>query len=191
MTKDNLRREIRRLRDRLAPQERKMASEVIASRLMALPQWEKARVIFSYLSIQSEVETESLILEAMRQGKIIAVPHTDYERHIVIPSVLKDLGQDLICRRFGLLEPSKKSLRPLAAADIDITVIPGCVFDPRGGRIGYGMGFYDRFLLNLREDSLKIGLAYEIQIVPRVPVQEHDCLMDMIITEKRTISLRI
>lgn len=187
-TKSELRRRVLHLRDSLLPKERHTFSLAITHRLMALSRWDRARVIFLYVSLGSEVETGSLIQAAMQEGKVVAVPYTDYERKTIIPSILSDLRQDLIPRRFGLLEPAEKKLRPLSASEIDITVAPGCVFDPRGGRIGYGMGFYDRFLPSLRGDSLKLALAFEVQIVPMVPIEKHDYPLDMIITEKRVIS---
>lgn len=188
-TKAELRRRIRHLRNSLPPLERKTSSEAIANRLMALPEWDKAGVVFLYVSSGSEVETHHIIESAMQQGKVVAVPYTDYEQGLIIPSALKNLRYDLTPRRFGLWEPKKISLRPLPATDIAITVAPGCVFDTQGGRIGYGMGFYDRFLPNLPDSSLKIALAFEIQIAPMVPLDEHDCIMDLIITEKRVISI--
>ncbi|MDI6791146.1 MAG: 5-formyltetrahydrofolate cyclo-ligase [Thermodesulfobacteriota bacterium] len=188
-TKAALRRRILNIRDSLPPLERKTCSETIAVRLMALPEWNQAKGVFLYVSFRSEVETQYIIEAALEQGKVVAVPYTDYERGVIVPSVLKDLKYDLAPRRFGLLEPKDTSLRPLSPEDIDITVVPGCVFDNRGGRIGYGMGFYDRFLPDLPGSSLKVALAYEIQIVPLVPLDAHDCLMDMIITEKRIIAI--
>ncbi|MDD5451556.1 MAG: 5-formyltetrahydrofolate cyclo-ligase [Desulfovibrionales bacterium] len=186
-TKAELRRRILKLRDSLTPLERKTRSEAIAVRLMALPEWKQARGVFLYVSFRSEAETQYILEVALEQGKVVAVPYTDYERGIIVPSVLKDWKCDLAPRRFGLMEPRDTSLSPLSPKDIDITVVPGCVFDNRGGRVGYGMGFYDRFLPGLPAGSLKVALAYEIQIVPLVPLDEHDFLMDMIVTERRII----
>jgi 5-formyltetrahydrofolate cyclo-ligase len=188
-TKAELRRRILHLRDSLTPLERKTCSAAIAVRLMALPEWNQAKGVFLYVSFRSEVETQYIIQAALGRGKVVAVPYTDYERGVIVPSVLKDLKYDLAPRRFGLREPKDTSLRPLSPEDIDIIVVPGCVFDNRGGRIGYGMGFYDRFLPDLPGSSLKVALAYEIQITPLVPLDEHDCLMDMIVTEKRIIAV--
>ncbi len=188
-TKAELRRRFLHLRDRLSPSERRTSSEEIAGRLTALPEWSQAKGVFLYVSFRSEVGTQYIMQAALEQGKVVAVPYTDYERGVIVPSVLKDLKYDLAPRRFGLLEPKEASLRPLSPEDIDITIVPGCVFDNRGGRIGYGMGFYDRFLPDLPGSSLKVALAYEIQIVLLVPLDEHDCLMDMIITEKRIIAV--
>jgi 5-formyltetrahydrofolate cyclo-ligase len=186
-TKAELRRRILHLRDSLTPLERKTCSEAIAVRLTALPKWNQAKDVFLYVSFRSEVETQYIMQAALEQGKVVAVPYTDYERGVIVPSVLKDLKYDLAPRRFGLLEPKDTSLRPLSPEDIDITVVPGCVFDTRGGRIGYGMGFYDRFLPELPGSSLKVALAYEIQIVPSIPLDKHDFLVDMIVTERRII----
>ncbi len=188
-TKGELRHRILKLRDSLSAAERASRSKVIAERLMRLEAWRKGRVVFPYVSFRTEVETGWIIDEAMAQGKVVAVPYTDYDRRVIIPSRLVDAREDLAPRRFGLMEPKEESIRPVSHQDIDVVIVPGAVFDTGGGRIGYGMGFYDRFLPALRGHCLRVALAFEIQVIPVVPLDEHDCRMHMIITEERSISI--
>jgi len=78
----------------------------------------------------------------------------------------------------------------LDIADIDLVIVPGVVFDKSGHRIGYGHGYYDRFLDNLEKinkNAVKVGLAYDFQIADKVPIEKHDVPVDKIVTEKRII----
>ncbi|MFH1146466.1 MAG: 5-formyltetrahydrofolate cyclo-ligase [Pseudomonadota bacterium] len=188
-TKSDLRHRILRLRDGLSASERRIHSEMIAARLAALERWKNARSVFTYVSFRSEVETWSIMEMARREGKVLAVPFTDYARNVIIPSVIDDPEKDLAPARFGIMEPTKDHIRPLEAGEIDITLVPGSVFDLNGGRIGYGMGFYDRLLPQLRSDCLKIALAFEVQIVPEAPRSDHDYCVEMIITEGRIVAI--
>ena len=188
-TKRDLRHRILQLRDALSASEHRIHSQMIAARLTGLERWKSARSIFTYVSFRSEVETWPIIEMAKREGKVLAVPFTDYDRNTIIPSVIDDPEKDLVPARFGIREPTKDCVRPLEAGEIDITLVPGSVFDLNGGRIGYGMGFYDRLLPQLRQDCLKIALAFEVQLVPEVPRSDHDFCMEMIITEGRIVSI--
>ena len=87
------------------------------------------------------------------------------------------------------MEPKKKFFRPVSPEDIDLVIVPGIAFDRSGERIGYGMGFYDRFLKKIRKDTSSIGLAYEFQIVDDIPSEETDVKVNKIITEKRVIKI--
>jgi 5-formyltetrahydrofolate cyclo-ligase len=81
---------------------------------------------------------------------------------------------------FGILEPEdfQNSVDP---KEIDLLFIPGLAFDKKGGRIGYGAGYYDRYLKTVREDAYKVGLAYDFQIIPSVPMETYDTFIDDII----------
>jgi 5-formyltetrahydrofolate cyclo-ligase len=88
---------------------------------------------------------------------------------------------------FGILEPRKESARIFNPEEIDLVIVPGVAFDEHRNRIGFGAGFYDRFLESVRPSCAKIGIAFEFQIYDEVPVEEHDIPLDLVITEKRTI----
>ena len=87
---------------------------------------------------------------------------------------------------YGILEPSTK--RPVAENDIDVIIVPGLAFDRRGGRMGFGAGYYDRLLI--KTNAVKIGLCYDFQLMDSVPSEEHDVPMDYIITEKEIVEIR-
>jgi 5-formyltetrahydrofolate cyclo-ligase len=83
---------------------------------------------------------------------------------------------------YGVLEPEDNS-EEVFAKDMNLAIIPGLVFDLKGGRIGYGGGFYDRFFSNTNIDITKIALAYQFQILEELPLEDHDVSINNIITE--------
>lgn len=94
-----------------------------------------------------------------------------------------DSLKDLQLSNYGILEP-EETAEEIMINHMDLAIVPGVAFDPKGGRVGYGGGFYDRFFSNLQVKIKKIALAYEFQILDRVPIEEHDISIDAIITEK-------
>ena len=107
----------------------------------------------------------------------------------MIPLLIQNPEKDLVPGYYGIPEPDpQKSLR-VDPREIDAAVIPGSVFDIHGGRLGYGGGYYDRFLVNDAPQAKRIGLAFEMQVVENVPVQPHDQPLDILITEKRTVNI--
>ena len=123
-------------------------------------------------------------------NKKIIVPKTIPETKELILSELKDYEQDLDIGVYGVLEPNKEFIRPVSYDVIELVLVPGAVFDIKGNRIGYGAGYYDRFLSKLDESIPKIALAYDFQIVDKITPHEHDVPMDYIITEKRIIDCK-
>lgn len=87
--------------------------------------------------------------------------------------------------RYGIPEPDAREDRALDARDLDVVVVPGLCFDVRGHRLGYGAGYYDRFLSTLRADTLRVGVAFEAQVIDHVPNEAHDERVDLLLTERR------
>jgi 5-formyltetrahydrofolate cyclo-ligase len=98
-----------------------------------------------------------------------------------------DLKDDLEVGAFGILEPKKKYAEEINPKNIDLAIVPGVVFDKRMNRIGYGAGFYDEYLKLLRPECVKIGLAYDFQVKEKIPFDDHDIRMDIIVTEREIL----
>jgi 5-formyltetrahydrofolate cyclo-ligase len=98
-------------------------------------------------------------------------------------SEIRDFPGELSQGSFGILEPKAEFIRPVSPEELEIVVVPGVAFDYEGTRIGYGGGFYDRFLKEVKDATI-IGLAYECQILPKLPRKDHDVRVDKIITPK-------
>jgi 5-formyltetrahydrofolate cyclo-ligase len=138
-------------------------------------------IVMVFTSKEKEVNTKSLINTLFRQGNPVVVPIIVKEDVSLRLSYLRDFTA-LVPSTFGVPEPIGSEI-PAAAQDIDTIILPMLGFDRKGGRIGYGAGYYDRFLsknVNLQ----KIGIAFACQEIDSIPVDENDIRMDYIITEE-------
>ncbi|HEU4965346.1 MAG TPA: 5-formyltetrahydrofolate cyclo-ligase [Bacilli bacterium] len=183
MDKKELRHELLANRKALAPQERADLDAGVLQNLLALPEMQKAQTILAYLDFRGEVDSSGLIEWALREGKTICAPVTVKEERRLIPVQMSSL-QEVRFGAYGIREPIMTDNNVIEIPCIDVVVIPGVGFDRQGGRLGYGGGYYDRFLPRLREGVVKIAVAYELQILPQVPLEPHDTLLDMLVTEQ-------
>jgi 5-formyltetrahydrofolate cyclo-ligase len=126
-----------------------------------------------------------MIKEALKLGKMIAVPIVEKEKTLSL-SELKDFENELEVGKFGILEPKLEYRRRVNLEEVELVIVPGIAFDKNGNRIGYGGGYYD-YLLKKMKDVSFIGLAYELQIVTQIPIEEKDISVHKIITEDRII----
>ncbi|TZE82286.1 5-formyltetrahydrofolate cyclo-ligase [Calorimonas adulescens] len=184
MNKKELRSYVLSLREGLTEDEIKSKSLIIADRLLSLSFYFKAAVIMAYMDYKKEVRTLTVIERAMKDGKRVVLPLTKPDTHELILVEVRDLNRDIATGFKGIKEPVYENKRIVAPGDVDLILVPGVVFDERGYRIGYGGGYYDRFLN--KTCATKIGLAFELQIHP-VPEDVHDVRVDYVVTEKRTI----
>jgi 5-formyltetrahydrofolate cyclo-ligase len=161
----------------------------VLEKVKTLPEFQKAGLIMFYLDFRKEVATGELIKYCLENGKRVVIPITDTKNTALIPSELIDFPGDLTSGTWGIMEPKKECVRPIDPTEIDFVIVPGVSFDPKGNRLGYGGGFYDRFLLRLRPDVLWAALAFELQIRDDVYPEEHDLLMKYVVTEERIIKL--
>ena len=184
-----LRNKILGARDLLSASERHEKSSSAIQNFWSLPEMKHWSTLFIYVNFRSELETLELIYQCLSQGKRVAVPLVDASTVSMIPLLIQDPEKDLVPGYYGIPEPDpQKSLR-VALREIDAAVIPGSVFDIQGGRLGYGGGYYDRFLVNDAPQAKRIGFAFEMQVVEKVPVEPHDQPLDILITEKRIVNL--
>ncbi len=176
-------------RNELEPSVRREASARITERLLEFKRFQTAKTVFVYAAYKSEVETKELIKEALRLGKCVAVPKVNGAEMDFYEITSYD---ELYPGYQGILEPQPGGQEPLLPSDSDVLLLPGAVFDHKGGRIGYGGGYYDRYLCRIREQTGAqpglIGLAFESQIYPgKLPLEETDEKIDCIITEQSVI----
>lgn len=186
--KKSLREAVLNKRNQLEKEEVRNKSSLIIDKIYSLPQFSSAGIILCYLDFRNEVQTRRFINSCLKSGKRIAVPlitQLNGSKTMHACEII-NITEDLRTGYYGILEPVKD--RPVPADSIDLAIIPGVAFDKSLNRLGFGKGFYDRFLPNLKKQCLKIGIAFEIQIADFVPVSEYDIKMDMIITEKRIIT---
>ncbi|NYE56597.1 5-formyltetrahydrofolate cyclo-ligase [Carboxydothermus ferrireducens] len=185
-----LRKEILNKRAAQSPEEITAKSAKILELLKVFQPYQQAQTVMVYLDFRGEVKTLEIIRDLWAYGKKVVIPVTVLSEKKLLPVYFRDFG-DLVEGTYGILEP-KEEARTIAEPEvIDLVLVPGVAFDLKGNRLGYGAGFYDRFLPNLRPAVKKVALAFELQIVPKIPTGPHDIPMDYIITEERIINCRL
>ncbi len=147
----------------------------------ALSQIQNLKTVMVYLSAFKEPKTRGIITSLLNSGIKTVVPISNTDTFTITPSELTSIDT-LKHGAYGIYEP--KECIPVAINEIDAALIPGIAFSKNGGRLGFGKGYYDRFLSDFR--GLKIGICYDFQVTDTLPTEIHDVKMDLIITEKRT-----
>lgn len=187
MERERVRAEVLRKRDELAPETRAVFSQQIVNAVGQWIQHEGFGAVMLYLSMRSEVETDGLLEGLLRAGKRVCAPVVDTERNLMLPRRIQDVRTDLVRHRYGMLEPSTACpIFPIA--QLQLIVVPGIAFDHKGYRLGYGKGFYDRFLMNCSH-AVPIGLAYQIQVVEDTFPEAWDVPVQHIFTETGRIDV--
>ncbi len=182
MTKQELRAVFKKRRSGLDRVEIAEKSGKIIRRLTDTAFYQESGTVMAYCSAFGEVDTMGLLACLWADGKSVYVPVCDMEKREAYPVRIKGMA-DLRPGAYGILEP--KNCLPEAPDKLDMILVPGIAFDRRGGRIGFGMGYYDKLLRNTR--AWKAALAYNFQIIDDVFSQPHDVPMDCIITESELI----
>ncbi len=178
--KEKLRKEISAMRDNLSEKEHIERSEIVKERLFETEEFKKAKTIMFYVSKGSEVRTEHMITESIKMGKTVVVPLSDSKTHTLCAYEIEGV-KDLCPGCYGIPEPDSEKCRKVEPEEIDLVIVPGTAFDKKGDRIGYGMGFYDKFLSQVKIKT--IGLAYDFQVVVHIPGEEHDVKVDMVVMD--------
>lgn len=183
-----LRETILAARNKLNRTERESKSKAIQERLLGLKEISDSQTIFAYVSFRSEVATLALIDALIAMGKTVVVPITRVKEKRLDAIHITNRSADLEPGYCNIPEPKEElcQSREIAPEKIEAILLPGSVFDERGGRFGYGGGYYDRFLENVPQ-AARIGLAFDLQIIDKAPLQEHDELLDLVVTESRVI----
>lgn len=171
----------------LSPEENTEKSARIAEKALSDPALRAAERILIYRAMPVEVQTQSIINRLRAAGHEVFVP-------VVVPK-----APDLAVARwpqsetaweagpFGIAQPRMENTETLDPASLDLVFTPGLAFDPAGGRLGYGKGYFDRLFRKTGDTCQRIGLAFDIQVIPQVPTGPEDVAVHRIITETRSI----
>ena len=185
--KQYIRRSIRAVRRGMSEAERLAHSRRVWERVAALPCYQHARVVLAYMAFDHEVLTDGLMQQTMASGKQLVLPMVLGDRQDMALYVIEDLGCDVAPGYRCILEPQPQRTRAVAPETLELALIPGVAFDLRVGRLGFGVWFYDRLLSRLPQGIPTVGLAFDFQVIPRLPFQPHDMLLEAIVTEHRII----
>ena len=180
-TKSAIRKHLRQVLSQMSEAARHAKSLAACSLITGSPEFTAARVVMLYLSSALEVDTASLALRAWQAGKTVVVPKVSWDQRRMLPTEISSLTTGLTTTGPGVREPIAG--KPVPTEFIDLVIVPGLGFTNTGHRIGRGMGFYDRFLAQSDFLGLSCGLAFAEQIVPDLPVLDHDIPLSMLATD--------
>lgn len=193
--KSDIRKYILSRRDFISEESRKEKDKKIKDRLIGLPEFKASNKILLYASFRSEVDTLDLLKYCIANGKVAVLPKVDKQNNELEIYDIKDVGE-LASGYFGIPEPNVSEDRRMSVENMDLILVPGVAFDEQCNRLGYGKGFYDKFLTKVKDkrslqpSAFIIALAYEEQIVEALPSEVHDIKMNKIITDKRIIECK-
>ncbi len=177
--------------DRLTVNEDRKNAEIIVNRYLDSDYFKRADIIFAYSSMKDEIPTERIIQTALKSGKKVALPKviSPVSDGAKMEFLLVDVNTLYINGVYGIMEPEcGERVSPAGGNDRIEILIPGLCFDLEKNRIGYGGGYYDRYLAQFDRKRFHItALAYEYQIFETVPAKEYDSKVDLVITENRWI----
>ncbi len=193
MNKVEVRKLVLRRRESMSPGEVMCNSERVKTNLFALPIFQKSQVVMAYMSFRNEVATEQIVKQMLDQGKKVAIPSVNKEHRLMVPSLVTNIYSDLVPGCYGILEPKPSSVKPVKHSDIDVVLVPGVAFDPKGNRLGYGGGYYDRFLSRCRADAVFIALCYQFQVLDDLSqiIEEHDQRVHYLVTDSEVINIKV
>jgi 5-formyltetrahydrofolate cyclo-ligase len=187
--KRKLRRTILKLRNKLSLKERQIASRAIARKLSGTPEYHGSKTLMFYANCGSEVITDGMIAKAIKDSKRVVLPAVKKGKDSLCAYEVRDPKADCIIADFGIRQPDARQCARVTPAEIGLVIVPGVAFDETGARLGFGKGYYDRWLRNF-SISKRIGVCFERQLVKKLPLAGHDALMGSIITEKRVIKAK-
>ncbi|MBF0595355.1 MAG: 5-formyltetrahydrofolate cyclo-ligase [Candidatus Omnitrophica bacterium] len=173
-TKQEIRQKILDLIHRQQEEEAVHKNKVICSKLLILPDFQKAKTILFYCSFNGEVNTFPMMEKAIEFKKRVAVPFIKKETKQIIVMLIEST-KELVSGSYGIPEPPFKPANVVDPLDLDLVLVPGVAFDKANNRLGRGAGYYDRFLSQLPSTIPTVGLAYDFQLVPALTgLEPHD-----------------
>lgn len=190
-SKNQLRNALRGLRQNLHPDLVSQDSARIRERLLDLEQIRAAHSVMLYLPTRGEVDTRPLLDHFWDIGIEALLPRCRAEQPGVMDIFAVTSARDLGPGCFGLTEPNPALARPVPAPRPDVVLVPALAFDRKGYRLGFGGGYYDRFLPTLNYAPLLIGLAYRFQVLDRLPVDPWDCPVHLVTTPDQTLNFTL
>lgn len=182
--KSTLRKEIKRRLEKISASVRIAESIELCARLET--QLQSAHTILFFAPMPDELDVWLLLQKFLGTKKICALPYFDSATQIYSARRIRNLEDDIIVGKFGIREPNSNH-EEISLDKFDLVLVPGLAFDADGNRLGRGRGFYDRILSSA--SGVKCGVAYDFQLVEKIPVESHDAKVDFISTPSRCLKI--
>lgn len=183
-SKKDMRTRMLALREKLSAGERAELSAAICANVRATQAWQRARTVLCYMPIRGEVDVRALVDELWERGSRVLLPRCRPNEPGVMDVACASCADDLGTGSYGILEPDADACPALEDARPDLILVPGVAYDGKGFRLGFGAGFYDRFLSGDQAPGASVyGVAYAFQILETLPVDPWDVPVQAVITE--------
>lgn len=183
-TKPYLRKAVLAKRDAVDAGTRAALSRAIIDGITSLDVYRRFGVVLAYVGFGSELQTDAFVSRVLDNGKVLVLPRVNREEQRLDIHEVEEPARQLQAGTWGIREPKPARCPRAKPEAIDFALVPGVDFNPRGGRLGYGGGYYDRLLASCSGSCpLLVAGAFELQMVEVVPLEEHDVLVGLIITE--------
>lgn len=176
-----LRKKYRSLRQKLSTDKKQKFDSEIADRFLSLTEYKNCDTLLAYISKDIEVGTEKIVKSALSQGKTVAVPRCNTNDCTMDFYQIKSYD-DLQKGAYGLLEPDVSRCKKLTDFENSVCIVPGLAFDCEGYRLGFGKGYYDRFLQ--RFSGVKVGICYKECVTWQLPHGRFDKAVDIVLTQR-------
>lgn len=187
-SKADARKKFIKKRGNMPEEEVKKLSEKIVSTIVKLQHYKNAKTIMIYLDFNNEINIMSLIEDSLNSKKKVLAPFYKKEGIQLIPTQIKDINKELKKMKSGYYEVEEKFLNPINIEEIDLMIVPGLAFDRQCHRLGFGAGYYDKFLGKISDNTITLGVAYEYQILSLIPdIGIKDIPLNYVVTEKRVL----
>lgn len=182
-----LRNKHKKLRANCPADTKKQLDEILAKNFFELDEYKNSKIIFAFVSTPIEIDTFEIMKKVLEDGKILALPKCRKNEPLMDFYQVTDLGQ-LDKGAYSIYEPNPEKCRLINDFSQGVCIVPGLAFDLDGYRIGFGKGYYDRFLMNF--GGTTVGICYSKCIEKKIPVGIYDKSVDILITEKFTNDTR-
>jgi 5-formyltetrahydrofolate cyclo-ligase len=173
-------------RDAIPPDARHANAQRIVARICALEVFMQAQTVLAYSGFGTEIDTTSLLEQVRKSGKTLVLPRISRVSGMLELFRVDDPAADLTAGVWGIKEPDAERCMRCMPQELDLIVMPGVAFDRRGGRLGYGKGYYDRLLgecIGKGLEPVTVAGAFEAQVIDTVPMERHDVPVDVLVTE--------
>ncbi len=180
-SKSEIRAYYKKLRQNLAPDKKKLLDARITDRLISLDEYKNSGVLLAFVSKDIEVDTEAIIKNALKNGKTVAVPRCESQSGVMSFYIIKSYD-DLEIGYFNIPEP-KVYCEKLRSFDDSLCLVPGLAYDKLGYRVGFGGGYYDRFLSGY--SGVSVGMCYSDCVADELPVDEYDRKINVLVTDNK------
>lgn len=181
--KSEIRKQVLARRDALDEAERNSLSECITARLLELNAYRKAGCVMAYVGFGSEFGTARFVAGTLSQGKTLVLPRVEPGNRALKLYAVQDPERQLEAGVWGIRQPRADQCVEVAASRVEFVLVPGVAFTRRCERLGYGGGFYDRFICSLAPRPALVAAAFALQVLPELPISESDQRVDLVMTE--------